>query len=765
MNIMNRINTLFCFLAVFLLLHINTATAQINVDTSYTPQQLVQNFLIGQGVIASNVSYTGVGESIGYFDNGATTNLGLDSGIVFSSGDVTSIPVNSSTSTGTDLNLGGHSLLQNLIPGYSVNDAVYLQFDFIPVSDTIRFRYVFGSEEYPEWVGSSYNDVFGFFITSGINPNTGTMYNNDNIALLPGTNTPVTIDNVNDNTNSQYYINNNQQSGSGTSIEYDGFTTVLTAWARVIPCTSYSIFIGVADAGDHVYDSGVFLEAYSFSSNTITIEKTYSNANVDTMAIEACNDATITFRIPQTKSTATTIPLSYSGTATAGVDYDPLPGSVTIPAGQDSVSITINALLDTLNEPIETIDIIFNRNCTNDTVTAYIKDYTPMSSSVTPGDTVLCSSDSTVLSTSTQDGISPYSYNWSTGDSTNSTVINPNSSTLYTVTTTDLCKNTLVDSLDIKVSKPNVTPYHDSICQGDTAILTATVPGARHYTWSTGDTTDTIEVSPNATTGYEVTITDSLGCSDTDTVTAHINPSPNLSVTPEITICKGNTGTLDASGGQSYLWSTGATSPSIDVSPTSDTTYTVTATNQYGCIASDSGNVFVNPYPDPEITAPKDTICRGEHIELTAHGADTYSWSNGQSGSSVFVSPDESQAYTVTASNVMNGKSCSDTSNFVLEVIRCNTYFIPNAFSPNGDGVNDIFKVKGNFENVTKFQLTIFDRFGNIVFKTSDYNEGWTGTEKGTGEALPIGTYVYTVEIHEGTYEPIELSGSVILLK
>lgn len=762
---MNRLNILICLLVISLSsFHPKNASAQINIDTSHSPQQLVQSFLIGQGVIASNISYTGVAESIGYFDNGTNTNLGLDSGIVLSSGDVTLIPGNSSTSAGKDINLGGNSLLQSLIPGYSVNDAVFIEFDFIPVSDTIKFRYVFGSDEYPEFVNSSYNDVFGFFITSGINPNTGTMYNNDNIALIPGTNTPVTIDNVNDNTNQQYYIDNNQQTGTNT-IEYDGFTTVLTAWAEVIPCTNYSIMIGVADAGDHVYDSGVFLEAYSFSSNTITIEKTYSNANVDTMAIEGCNDATITFRIPNTKSTATNIPLSYSGTATAGDDYDPLPGSVTIPAGQDSASITINALLDTLNEPVETVEIIFDRNCTSDTVTAYIKDYTPMSSTVMPGDTVLCSSDSTVLSTSTQDGINPYSYSWSTGDSTNSTVINPSSSTLYTVTTTDQCNDTLVDSLDIKVSKPNVTPDHDSICQGDTAYLTASIPGARSYNWSTGDTTDTIKVVPNTTTGYEVTITDSLGCSDTDTVTAHINPSPNLSVTPEITICEGTTGTLDASGGKDYMWNTGASSPSIDVSPASDATYTVTATNQHGCTSVDSSEVFVNPYPDPQITAPKDTICRGEHIELNASGADAYSWSNGQSGSAIFVSPDESKTYTVTASNIMNGKSCSDTSNFMIEVIRCNTYFIPNAFSPNGDGTNDVLRIKGNFKNVTDFQFIIYDRYGNIVFKTEDYNEGWRGIDKETGEALPMGTYVYQVTIHEGTYEPIELSGSIILLR
>lgn len=734
---------------------------QINIDTSYTPQQLVQNFLIGQGVTAFNVSYTGAPEAIGYFDNGGTTNLGLDSVIVLSTGDVTLIPFNSSGSAGKDLGLSGNPLLQSLIPSFTTYDAVLIEFDFIPVSDTIEFQYVFGSDEYPEFVNSSYNDVFGFFITSGINPNTGSTYNSKNIAIIPGTNTPVSIDNVNPSTNSQYYINNN----NGVNIEYDGFTTKLTAKARVIPCTKYHIVIGIADAGDHIYDSGVFLDAYSFTSNAITTKKTYSNTNVDSVAIEGCNNATITFKLQQTKNTATNIPLNYSGSAQQGVDYQNLPNSVTIPAGQDSISITVIPIQDNISEPMESIDIIYPVNCTNDTTHAYIKDKDSLKTETTP-DTILCSSGSGTLEVKGKGGISPYQYNWSTGDTTSKTNINPSTSTIYTVSTTDMCNDTIVDSILVQVSNPVIQSSHDSICRGDTAVLSASVSGAQAYNWSNGASDDSIFIAPTSTSAYHVTVTDSLGCKDTDSIYAYVNPDPNVTLSPDTTICKGGNAYLNASGGQQYQWNNGNSSSSITVNPLQDETYQVTVTNQYGCTDSASTKVFINPYPTAQVASPKDTICLGDNITLTASGGDTYNWSTGASSASISVAPVETTTYTVTVNNMMNGTSCSDTANRTVETTRCNTYYIPNTFTPNGDSRNDEFGIIGQFKFVSEFEFWIFDRWGNVVFHTQDYHEKWDGTGKDNNKILSNETYIYKARIKEGNNdEPIIMKGSVLLLK
>jgi len=242
---------------IFSLLFVNNSFSQLIIDnTSMTPAQLVQSVLVGGGVTVSNVAYTGsIPNSIGKFSTGGTpTNLGMTSGIILSTGNVLLAPgPNLTGSAGVDNFTGSDPDLEALIPGFTIYDAAVLSFTFKPLSDTIKFKYIFASEEYPEFVGTSYNDVFGFFLSG---PGISGPYSNnaENIAIIPGTSLPVTIDNVNDHTNSQYYVDNT----GGATIQYDGFTAVLTAWRIVTPCVNYQIKIAVGDAGDGAYDSAVF---------------------------------------------------------------------------------------------------------------------------------------------------------------------------------------------------------------------------------------------------------------------------------------------------------------------------------------------------------------------------------------------------------------------------------------------------------------------------------------------------------------------------
>ena len=251
-------------------LFVNNSYSQLIINANQTPTQMADE-IIGSGVTFSNPTFSGAPNSNGIFTTGGTsTNLGMASGIILSTGWASdALGPNNSGSLGQTNGTGSDPQLASLIPGYTINDACFLKFDFIPWGDTIKLRYVFGSEEYPEWVGSSFNDVFGFFIT-GINPDNGT-YTNLNIALIPGTILPVTIDNVNNASHSQYYVDNT----NGTTIQYDGFTTVLTAWCKVKPGTQYSIKIAVGDAGDSAYDSAIFLEKGSLScDNNICVGDT-----------------------------------------------------------------------------------------------------------------------------------------------------------------------------------------------------------------------------------------------------------------------------------------------------------------------------------------------------------------------------------------------------------------------------------------------------------------------------------------------------------
>jgi len=263
--------TLCLSISTFLYSGINVFT-QIQIDPSPSSEDMVE-YLVGPGVYFDNVTFLGVDQAAGIFTNGGTTNIGLEEGIFLTSGSGSYIPgPNMSCISGTNNGISGHALL-NSITTATTYDASVLEFDFVPLNDTVRCHYVFASEEYNEWVGSSFNDVFGFF-ASGLNP-MGGMYSDLNIALVPATGTtPVAINNVNNgfspcgvaptgpSTNSEYYVDNT----FGTTIEYDGFTAVLTAWLLVVPGETYHFAMGVADAGDGILDSGVLLEGTSFKS-------------------------------------------------------------------------------------------------------------------------------------------------------------------------------------------------------------------------------------------------------------------------------------------------------------------------------------------------------------------------------------------------------------------------------------------------------------------------------------------------------------------
>ena len=253
-----RISTFF-----ILLLFSTLSKAQLQVDhQSLTPEQLVQDVFLGHGVVISNVKFTGTDVAIGQFTS-HNTPLQINRGILLTTGKVElAVGPNDKEDAGfaQGISQGDVDLQKLLSEEYSIFDAAVLEFDFIATSSSIQFNYVFASEEYPEWVNSAYNDVFGFFVT-GENPHGGD-YLQQNIALIPGTTSIVSIDSVNDGVNSNYYINN----ADGSSIQYDGITKSMKATLEVKPGNIYHIKIAIGDAGDNAYDSGVFLDANSFTS-------------------------------------------------------------------------------------------------------------------------------------------------------------------------------------------------------------------------------------------------------------------------------------------------------------------------------------------------------------------------------------------------------------------------------------------------------------------------------------------------------------------
>jgi len=215
------------------------------------------NLLEGLGVTITNLSINCNNQAYGHFNG--SSELSITNGVVISTGNVNDLgTANTNTATSTSFSLSGDSDLTNLA-GISTYDACIMEFDCIPTGDTLEFNFAFGSEEYPEFVGSSFNDVFAILISGpGI---TGEF----NAAALPGGTIPVATNNVNAVSNSNYFYDN--ENPAGQFISFDGFTLNLTAFAVVVPFATYHFKIALADAGDGIYDSGVFLEAFSFRSN------------------------------------------------------------------------------------------------------------------------------------------------------------------------------------------------------------------------------------------------------------------------------------------------------------------------------------------------------------------------------------------------------------------------------------------------------------------------------------------------------------------
>ncbi len=235
---------------------ISSQSAQAFTITPTNDSNTLVNTILGSGinVVPGSINLLSANGASGTFTNGLASGIGIDSGIILTTGSaLNALGPNISSSSSLDNSTPGDADLSALISA-STYDAVVLEFDFESTGGDIFFNYVFASEEYNEYVNTVFNDVFAFFL-DGVN-----------IALIPGTTTPVSINNVNGGTNSQFFNNNDiNDGGPFFDIEYDGFTTVFTAKALGLSAGTHKMKLAIADGGDGLFDSAVFIQASSFS--------------------------------------------------------------------------------------------------------------------------------------------------------------------------------------------------------------------------------------------------------------------------------------------------------------------------------------------------------------------------------------------------------------------------------------------------------------------------------------------------------------------
>jgi len=541
----------------------NAANAQITTTQTLTPQQLVTNVLLGPGIIASSITYTGDPNAIGFFSGGNTgiTPLGIDSGVCMTTGTVQNNGMgpqgpNNSTGAGTDNGQPGDAYLDG-VAGANTFNAAILEFDFIPMSDSVKFRYVFGTEEYMEYVSGGFADVFAF-VLSGVTVSLAPT----NIALIPSTTTPVTALNVNANINSQYYVDN--ENPPGTCVQYDGFTTVLTAAYPVQCGETYHIRLAIADALDGIVDAGVFLEAGSFTTGEVNLATEISyGSNNDSTLYEGCGQACIILARTGNIGQADTVSLTITGTALNGIDFIPaLPSTVIFQPGQDSIVICIQAIQDLTAEGLESL--IINSSASGPCVqsvtslTLYMSDFLPLQANAGP-DTAMCTSNPVVLGGPTSGGVEPYSYLWNTGATSQYITVSPTVTTTYYVQVTDPCGSPIgVDTVTVYLPSAQALQALASsdleICSGDPALLTvSSTGGSQPYTiqWTTLAGADTVpnptgplnSFTPTTAGMFVVVVQEGCGDQAADTINIVMN---DCAVVPPNVFTPGGDGHNDA---------------------------------------------------------------------------------------------------------------------------------------------------------------------------------------------------------------------------
>lgn len=646
----------YCLLAA--LLPSVIAHAQLNITPNATALQMAQT-LAGPGITVLNPVLTCPNNASGLF-TAANSNIGLSSGILLTTG----IAQTNGLTIGAN---GGAALTpsnSNNAPGdpalgNNTNDACALEFDFVPVGDTITFSYVFASEEYSSFTCTQYNDAFAFFITG---PGAG-----GNMALVPGTTIPVTINSINSGIPGpggniatcnlmgpgapfvNLYVANN-----GNTVTYDGFTVPLLAQSPVQTCDTYHLRMVIADVFDGNYDSGVFLAAGSLTSSPVTV-KAIGGANgalntPEPYCIRGCAPGKFEINRHKRKPDSLRIRYELSGTAINGTDYTLVqsPGKVTIPAFDSVAYININPLLAAFPTGPRTVKIRIFQPCDTlkvlDSAVLVIQD--SIYSKILTPDTTICKGDTVQIHT---DRDPTTFFNWTptaglVNPNMSQPLASPDTTTTYTFTVGIIGCPVKEKYITITVRKPpevNIGP-DTTTCLGTPYQLNAAVTPANQsyrYKWTPPNylSNDTI-VNPLFTPQITGTFTYifaadpglSPRCVGRDTVKIRVLPNDFSLYDHDTSVCKGAALQIHAAGDAafSYHWTpTHNVSAPNTLTPviTPDTSGTYTITAHYNGCPDIVKSITYDVQPVPVVFAGADRIkCQWDTLHF--HGIVTPDW-------------------------------------------------------------------------------------------------------------------------------------------
>lgn len=752
----------FCQVLVVAILS-GSAYAQPNIAyaNTLTPQQLVEDILLGQGVSASNIMYNGSPVTATTLQTTArsytATNFPFSAGVYLRTG-------------GSSYNVASDPDLNSIANGTPTNGSI-LEFDFVATGDSLNFNYIFASVEYTSFTCSGFNDAFGFFLSGpGI-------VGSQNLALVPGGNVPVTINTVNSGTpsgaypasncaaldpnwqqNSQYFtLANNPYSGEG----YNGGTTGLIAKATLICGETYHIKLCICNVADTGLDSGVYLEAGSFT--TFPVGFNFNSFTLDNAIYEGCNQlGTLMFTREGCGDLNQPLVayLTYGGAAVNGTDYLgsdglPLGDSIYFAPGEDTLFWQIIPFEDFLDEGLEDavitiMCILTNGDTVYSTGTFFINDVPEL---FAVGNDVLiqCYTDSTEITASANGGFAPYSYEWDNGDldSTTNVFIPGNGVTDYYVTVTDACG------------------YED---------------------------TDTVTVTMNQTLAIDsIMMLTPASCLPEGSLVTTSFPFGAIPANP------GNPGSIDLTFDWTYEGDTNFVFP--DQSSLNNLYggwyYLELTDNVIGCTVYDS--VFIETINTPQAVAslspgfgcsPTDVV-----LSNSSNNSTTYTWNFGNGNTATVTNQNDITQTYYSDGNIMlvasNGiPACNDTTFLFVDIVVCGctdptalnydpnavidagnctypvpTVVAPNVITANGDNINAFFFLQT--EHAAYIKLTILNRWGNVMFEGEgdQLNQPmWFGTNL-KGDPAEDGVYFYRYLVRGPQGDEVEGHGFVEVVR
>lgn len=409
---------------------------------------------------------------------------------------------------------------------------------------------------------------------------------------------------------------------------------------------------------------------------------------------------------------------------------------------------------------------------------------------ITAPDQTICPGDNITIYAYASGGTGVYSYTWNNGLGNNdSHIISPTMNTTYTVQVTDQngCTS-MFGNTDITVNDINSITLtvngEQPVCAGESITLSAAVSngtGTYTYNWNGGQFfgAGPHTFYPTTSTNYTVTVTDVCGNSITENIPVTVNPLPTVTIPSVSASACGNVSlefenTSTPQAGDEFLWSINGVAyfipdPTHVFDATGNYPITLTVTNSYGCSTTSTANANVQIFPQAVAVIDAVTHTAGEFQSTiqfinASLFANTFQWNFGDGSSSTQQEPehffDGVGTYPITMI-ANNQYGCADTVTMEITIHPEHTLYVPNAFTPDGDGLNDVFSALGS--HIEEFEMMIFNRWGEMIFQTNSMTYGWDGTFK--GDVVKEDVYVYKIKYKTNESEVLSKEGHITLLK